>query len=345
MAKTLAELVRLTGGELRGKQGHVVQGVSTLLAAGPDDVAFLADEHYLPQLKRCRAGVVILDPAHASACKGNAILTDNPHLVFARIAHALYPVDTPPPGIHQTAVVHESARISRSASVAAHCVIGADSTVAAHASLGPHCVLGENVHVGENTRLVAHVAMLDRCKIGKRGLVHPGVVIGADGFGFARDGARWVKVPQLGCVVIGDDVEIGANSAIDRGALSDTVIGDGVKLDNLIQVAHNVQIGANTAVAGQAGIAGSAIIGERCTVGGQAVILGHLELVDDVHITATSLVTKSINEPGAYSSSLKAMPVAGWRRNVARLHQIEALARRVAELEERIRKLAGEESV
>jgi UDP-3-O-[3-hydroxymyristoyl] glucosamine N-acyltransferase len=345
MAKTLGELARLTGGELRGKPAHKISGVATLTAAGPDDIAFLADDHYLPQLKRCRAGAVILDPAHADACPGNALLTDNPHLAFARIAQALYPAETPAAGIHPSAVVHPGANVASTASIGAHCVVGENATIAARACLGPHCVVGDQAEVGEDTRLVAHVVLLARCRIGKRGLVHPGAVIGADGFGFARDGVRWVKVPQLGRVIIGDDVEIGANTAVDRGALNDTVIGDGVKLDNLIQVAHNVQIGEHTALAGQAGVAGSAVIGKRCTVGGQAVILGHLEMTDDVHVTATSLVTKSLQEPGAYSSSLKALPVASWRRNVARLHQIEALVQRVTELEKQIRKLAGEESV
>lgn len=345
MAETLAELARLTGGQLRGDRKHTIQSVSTLAAAGPAEIAFLADDKFLPQLKRTRAGAVIVDPAHASECPGNAILTDNPHLAFARIAQRLHPASASRPGVHPTAVVDATARVATSASIGAHCVVGPGCVIAERVTLGPHCVLGIQVEIGDDTRLAAHVTVLDRCVLGKRGLLQPGAVIGADGFGFARDGVRWVKVPQLGRVVIGDDVEIGANTAIDRGALSDTVIGDGVKLDNLIQVAHNVRIGDHTAMAGQAGIAGSAVIGSRCTVGGQAVILGHLELGDDVHVTATSLVTKSIDEPGAYSSSLKAMPVAGWRRNVARLHQLDALVRRVAKLEERLRKLVGEKSV
>lgn len=345
MAETLSELARLAGGQLRGDRNHKIQSVSTLAAAGPSDVAFLADDKYLSQLKRTRAGAVILDPAHADECPGNAILTDNPHLAFAHIAQRLHPATAAAPGIHPTAVVDATARVAANAAVGAHCVVGPGCVIGKNTVLGPHCVLGARAEIGDDTRLFAHVTLLDGCRIGKRGLVHPGAVIGADGFGFARDGARWVKVPQLGCVVIGDDVEIGANTTIDRGALTDTVIGDGVKLDNLIQVAHNVRIGEHTAMAGQAGIAGSAVIGSRCTIGGQAVILGHLELADDVHVTATSLVTKSIDEPGAYSSSLKAMPVAGWRRSVARLHHLDALARRVAELEERIRKLVGEESV
>lgn len=345
MSLTLAELARLTGGQLRGERNHAIQSVSTLAAAGPAEIAFLTDDKYLPQLKRTRAGAVILDPAHAGECPGNAILTDNPHLAFAKVAQRLHPAPPQRPGVHPTAVVDETARVASSASIGAHGVVGPGCVIAERAVVGPHCVLGEGVEIGEDTRLVAHVTVLDRCRIGRRGLVQPGAVIGADGFGFARDGARWVKVPQLGRVLIGDDVEIGANTAIDRGALTDTIVGDGVKLDNLIQVAHNVRIGDHTAMAGQAGIAGSAVVGSRCTVGGQAVILGHLELADDVHVTATSLVTKSISEPGAYSSSLKAMPVAGWRRNVARLHQLDALARRVAELEARIRKLVGEESV
>ena len=209
--------------------------------------------------------------------------------------------------------------------------------------VGPGCVIGDHAALGDRTRLVARVVINDHCVVAGDCLFHPGAVIGSDGFGYARDGDKWAKVPQLGRVVIGHHVEVGANTSIDRGALKDTVIADGVKLDNQIQIAHNVRIGENTAIAACVGIAGSTVIGKRCTIGGQAGIIGHLDIVDDVHITAGSLVTNSIDIPGVYSASLKAEPVEKWRRNAARLHHLDEMAKRLNKLEEKIERLSKEQ--
>lgn len=339
MAVTLAELARRFHCEVRGDAGAEVDAVAALDSAGPRSVTFVADPGYLKQLERTAAGVVILRAADASRYSGNVLIADNPHLCFARIAAYLHPPPAFEPGVHASAVVEEGARVAASAWVGAQVVIEAGAVIGEHAYIGPGCHIGRAAAIGAASRLVGRVTVAPACRIGQRALIHPGAVIGSDGFGYARDGDRWEKVPQLGSVVIGDDVEIGANTTIDRGALADTLIADGVKLDNLIQIAHNVQIGEHTALAGCVAVAGSARIGKRCAIGGRAGILGHLEIADDVQIAATSLVTGSISRPGMYSSSIPAEPVALWRKNVARLQQLDSLARRLIVLEHKIRKL------
>jgi UDP-3-O-[3-hydroxymyristoyl] glucosamine N-acyltransferase len=339
MAVTLAELARRFHCEVRGDAGAEVDAVASLESAGPRSVTFVADPGYLKQLERTAAGVVILRAADAARYSGNVLIADNPHLCFARIAAYLHPPPAFEPGVHASAVVEEGARVAASAWVGAQAVIEAGAVIGEHAYIGPGCHIGRAAAIGAASRLVGRVTVAPACRIGQRALIHPGAVIGSDGFGYARDGARWEKVPQLGSVVIGDDVEIGANTTIDRGALADTLIADGVKLDNLIQIAHNVQIGEHTALAGCVAVAGSARIGKRCAIGGRAGILGHLEIADDVQIAATSLVTGSITRPGMYSSSIPAEPVALWRKNVARLQQLDSLARRLIALEHKIQKL------
>jgi len=258
---------------------------------------------------------------------------DNPYLGYARAAALLNPPARQAGGIHPQAWISDGAQVDPSAWVGPQAVVEAGSKVGAGSYLGPGCVLERNVVIGQGTRLVANVTICATVTIGDRGLIHPGVVIGADGFGIANDEGVWVKVPQLGSVRIGDDVEIGANTAIDRGALEDTVIENGVKLDNLVQVGHNVHIGEHTAIAGCAAIAGSARIGRRCTVGGMVAIAGHLEIADDVHLTACSAVPRSIPKPGIYSSGMPIQDNKAWRRTIARLRQLDELARRVKELE------------
>jgi UDP-3-O-[3-hydroxymyristoyl] glucosamine N-acyltransferase len=339
MAVTLAELARRFHCEVRGDAGAEVDAVASLESAGPRSVTFVADPGYLKQLERTAAGVVILRAADAARYSGNVLIADNPHLCFARIAAYLHPPPAFEPGVHASAVVEEGARVAASAWVGAQAVIETGAVIGEHAYIGPGCHIGRAAAIGAASRLVGRVTVAPACRIGQRALIHPGAVIGSDGFGYARDGARWEKVPQLGSVVIGDDVEIGANTTIDRGALADTLIADGVKLDNLIQIAHNVQIGEHTALAGCVAVAGSARIGKRCAIGGRAGILGHLEIADDVQIAATSLVTGSITRPGMYSSSIPAEPVALWRKNVARLQQLDSLARRLIALEHKIQKL------
>lgn len=342
MAVTLAELAKRVGGEIRGDAGTEIRAVAPLERAGPQEIAHLADPRYRPLLAGTRAGVVVLSAQDAPGRAGTVLVHGNPALAFARIAAHLHPAPAVAPGRHPTAVVAESARIDGSAGIGPYAVIEADATIAEGASVGAGCYVGRGARIGARTRLVAQVYVGERCEIGADCLLQPGAVIGADGFGFAKDGSRWVKVPQLGRVVIGDDVEVGANTAIDRGALDDTVIGDGVKLDNLIQIAHNVRVGEHTIMAACVGVAGSTSIGRRCAFGGQVGIAGHIEIADDVQVLGTSLVSGSIPKPGVYSSALKAEPADAWRRNAARLRQLDELARRLREAEAEIRKLKGE---
>ncbi len=336
MTITLAELARRFQGKVRGNANVVIEGVASLQTAGPRDIAYVSDRKYLPQLADTKAGVVILAEADAAHHAGSALIVANPHLCFAQVADLLHPPPGFKPGVHPTAVVSPAAKVAATAWIGPHAVVEAGATIGEGVYIGAGCYVGAHATIGAKTRLVAHVVMGERCVAGNDCLFHPGAVIGSDGFGFAKDGEHWQKVPQLGRVVIGDKVEVGANTTVDRGALNDTVIGDGVKLDNQIQIAHNVRIGDNTAIAACVGIAGSTIIGKRCTLGGQAGVTGHLEIVDDVHVTAGSLVTSSIAQPGIYSSSLKAEPVEKWRRNAARLHHLDEIARRLAKLEERL---------
>ena len=338
MAVTLAELAKRFHCELRGDAGVEIDGVASLASAGPRSIAFVSNPAYLPQLAHTKAGAVLLCAADAAGYAGNALITSNPHLSFARILAYLHPEPCHAPGVHASALIDPGARLAASVAVAALAVIESGAILGERVYIGPGCHIGSEVHIGDDSRLVGRITVVQGCRIGKRAVIHAGVVIGSDGFGFARDGVRWEKVRQLGRVIIGDDVEIGANTTIDRGAMDDTIIGDGVKLDNLIQIAHNVQIGEHSALAACVGIAGSAKIGKRCAIGGQAGVLGHLEIADDVQIAATSLVTGSISTPGMYSSSIPAEPVALWRKNVARLRQLDNVVRRLMKLERKIPK-------
>ena len=339
----LDEIVARLGGRLIGDASKTVRQVATLERAGPDAISFLANSKYQDKLVATRAGAVILSDDSAGACPVACIVSDEPYLYFARVAQWLNPDKPPAPGIHPSASVES--RIPDSASVGAGVRIGPDATIGARSRIGPGCVIGNGVILGDDALLHANVTIYDRCRIGARAIIHSGAVIGADGFGFAReqDGA-WVKIPQVGGVTIGDDVEIGANSTIDRGALDDTVIEDGVKLDNQIQVGHNVRIGAHSALAGCVGIAGSARIGKRCTVGGGAVILGHLSIADDVNISAATLVSKSIHMAGTYSGALPSQEHAAWLRNFSHLRHLDSMADRIRSLEAQLARLAGTQS-
>ena len=330
---SLGELAVRFGLALRGDPDRKVGSVATLGGATADQVAFLADPRLADRLAGCRAGAVILHPSSAAACPVDCLLADNPHAAFARVAAVLHPPQVASPGAHPTAVVAPDAEVHPSAHIGPHCVIGARARVGARAFVGPGCVVGDDASLGEDVRLVARVTVLERVEIGARGIVHPGAVIGSEGFGYALDGEAWVHVPQVGTVRIGPDVEIGANTTIDRGALGDTVIGEGVKIDNLVQVGHNCSIGAHSALAGCVGMAGSSRVGARCRLGGGVGLAGHLSICDDVTVTGFTLVTGDIREPGVYSGGVPAEPAADWRRVVGRLKRIDALARRVASLE------------
>ena len=322
-----SELAQRFGLELRGED-RAVHGVGTLSSATAEQLSFLANPRYRGQLGDTAAGVVVLHADEADARTGTALLARDPYVAFAKIA-ALFerkPVRTA--GIHPTAVVDASAQVDPAAHVGPHVSIGARSRIGAGASIGPGSVIGDDCEVGEGCELVARVTLVTRVRLGRRVLVHPGAVLGADGFGIAMDRGHWIKVPQLGGVLVGDDCEIGANTTIDRGALGDTVLEEDVRLDNQIQVGHNVRIGAHTAMAGCSAVAGSASIGRHCLVGGGAGILGHLEVCDRVVITAMSLVTHSIREPGEYSSGTPLMDNRSWRKSAARFKQLDDIARR-----------------
>ena len=322
-----SELAQRFGLELRGED-RAVHGVGTLSSATAEQLSFLANPRYRGQLGDTAAGVVVLHADEADARTGTALLARDPYVACAKIA-ALFerkPVRTA--GIHPTAVVDASAQVDPAAHVGPHVSIGARSRIGAGASIGPGCVIGDDCEVGEGCELVARVTLVTRVRLGRRVLVHPGAVLGADGFGIAMDRGHWIKVPQLGGVLVGDDCEIGANTTIDRGALGDTVLEEDVRLDNQIQVGHNVRIGAHTAMAGCSAVAGSASIGRHCLVGGGAGILGHLEVCDRVVITAMSLVTHSIREPGEYSSGTPLMDNRSWRKSAARFKQLDDIARR-----------------
>ena len=329
----LDDLAQRFGLSLAGEAGRSIRGVGTLAQAGPDQLAFLANARYAAQLASTRAAAVVLDASMAAGCPVPALIAGDPYLAFARIARLFEQRPAATPGIHPSAVVEPGAAIDASASIGPLCFVAASARIGPGAVIGPQCVVGDDCDVGAQTRLVARVTLVMRVRIGARVLVHPGAVLGGDGFGLAWGGQQWEKVPQLGGVRIGDDCEIGANTTIDRGALEDTVIEEDVRLDNQIQVAHNVRIGAHTAMAGCAAVAGSASIGRHCLIGGGAGVLGHLQVCDRVTITAMSLVTHSIREPGEYSSGTPLQENRQWRRNAVRSKQLDDIARRLAALE------------
>jgi UDP-3-O-[3-hydroxymyristoyl] glucosamine N-acyltransferase len=314
---------------VHGDGSVVVRGVATLANATTDTLGFLANPRYRGQLVQSQAGVVVMRADDATDYPRTALLAKDPYAAFAKIAALFEPAPARSSGIHPSAVVDPTADIHSEASVGPHVAIGARSRIAAGAIIGPGCVIGDDCEVGEGSELIARVTLVVRVRLGKRVRVHPGAVLGADGFGLAMDAGRWLKVPQLGGVAVGDDCEIGANTTIDRGALEDTVLEEDVRLDNQIQVGHNARIGAHTAMAGCAAVAGSAKIGRYCLIGGAAGILGHLELCDRVVVTAMSLVTHSIREPGEYSSGTPIMENRAWRRSAARFKQLDSIARRL----------------
>ena len=335
MAVRLDEIVARFGGKLVGDGSLDISGIAPLDAAGPGQISFLSNPKYRGQLATTHAAAVIVDAAAAESCPVAAVVTPQPYLYFARLSQWLAGPLRPPPGIHPFAVVETE--VPPSAAIGANAWVARGARIGENAVIGANCSIGPDAEIGDDSWLHPNVSVYAGCRIGRRAIVHSGAVVGADGFGFARetDGA-WVKIAQTGRVLIGDDVEIGANTTIDRGALGDTVIEDGVKLDNQIQVAHNVRIGAHTAMAGCVGIAGSATIGRRCTVGGGAILLGHLQIADDVHVSAGTLVAKSIADAGSYTGTVPFMEHAAWLKNFARLRHLDAMADRIRALETRL---------
>jgi UDP-3-O-[3-hydroxymyristoyl] glucosamine N-acyltransferase len=341
MAATLGELAARFGCELVGDANVVVNRVGTLSNAAPDAVTFLANSLYRSQLGHTRAAAVIVAPRDRDACPVACLVHAEPYLTYARIAAVLHPQARVVAGVHLSAVVAASAKVAASAQIDAHAVVGEGASIGEHALIGAGAVVGAGTAVGQGTRIGPRVTLLDGVKIGARCIVHPGAVIGADGFGFAADRGTWQKIPQVGGVVIGDDVEIGANTTVDRGAIEDTVIEDGVKLDNLVQIAHNVRIGAHTIMAAMSGVAGSTKVGKRCMIGGGVVMINQLTICDDVLFTFRSIVTRSVDEPGTYSGHLPAEEAATWRKNAARFRKLDALADRLVKAERELARLSG----
>lgn len=337
---TLAELINGLDATIKGDPNCLITGVCPIQQSKPGHITFLTNPLYRKYLETTEASAVILSAEDAEVCPVNAIITRNPYYIYANIA-AFF--DTRPDvsvGIHPTAIIEEGAQIDPSASIGPYCVIGRGAIIGARVVVGANTSIGDFSVIGDDSRLDTRVTIYHFVTIGQRVRIASGVVIGADGFGFANQRGTWHKVPQLGGVEIGNDVDIGANTTIDRGAVESTIIEDGVKLDNLIQVGHNVRIGANTIIAGCAGIAGSATIGKNCMVGGATCIAGHISIGDNVMLTGMSSVTKSITEPGVYASGVVgAVPIHEFKKNNARFYRLESLLQRVKTMESALKEL------
>ncbi|MFA7486691.1 MAG: UDP-3-O-(3-hydroxymyristoyl)glucosamine N-acyltransferase [Lysobacteraceae bacterium] len=325
---TLKALAERFGLQVHGDPQHAVHGVATLANACAEHLGFLANPRYRRDLAQCAAGALVLRAEDVEYWHGHALLARDPYTAFARIAALFEQNEAFVAGIHPSAVIAPDAQIATDASIGPHVSIGARSRVDAGAYIGPGCSIGEDCHIGVGCELIARVTLVCRVRLGQRVRIHPGAVLGADGFGLAMHEGRWIKVPQLGGVRIGDDCEIGANTTIDRGALDDTVLEEDVRLDNQIQIAHNVVVGAHTAMAGCVAVAGSARIGRYCLIGGGAGVAGHLAIADKVTVQAMSLVTQSITQPGVYSATIPAREARSWHRTLARLNRLDRSARR-----------------
>lgn len=336
MARSLGELAAQFGCELIGDPAIAVSRVATLVSAGVGDLSFFANTAYRNQLRETRAAAVVLRPQDAKDCSVSALLAADPYHVYALIAGELHPAASINAGIHSSAVIHPTASVSACAEVSANVTVEENAIVADAVYIGPGVVVGARCSVGEHSRVLANATLVQDVTIGDRCVIHPGAVIGSDGFGNARTEEGWVKVPQLGGVRIGNDVEVGANTTIDRGALDDTILEDGVRLDNQIQIGHNVKVGMHTAMAACAAVSGSTTIGRRCMFGGQVGIAGHVTICDDVSIAGATMISKDIDEPGYYMGSFPGEKGSSWKRKVARFRRLDDLINRVAVLEKKV---------
>lgn len=336
LTMTLGQLAEALGATLKGPEALQITGLATLQEAGPGQLSFLANPQYRKYLDNCQAAAVLLKAADAEGFAGNALIVADPYLAYARISHLFDPKPKAVAGIHPSAVVAEDAQVDASASVGPFAVIESGARIGANVSIGAHCFIGARCVVGEGGWLAPRVTLYHDVTIGKRVVIQSGAVIGGEGFGFANEKGIWRKIAQIGGVTIGDDVEIGVNTAVDRGALSDTRIGDGVKLDNQIQIAHNVQIGDHTAMAACVGISGSTRIGKHCMLAGGVGLVGHIDICDNVFVSGMTMVTRSITEPGSYSSGTAMQPLADWRKSAARIRQLDDMAKRLQQLEKRV---------
>ncbi|MFK7732795.1 MAG: UDP-3-O-(3-hydroxymyristoyl)glucosamine N-acyltransferase [Pseudomonadales bacterium] len=333
---TLADICHAVEGELRGNNDANISGIAPLNSASNADISFLSGARYLDHLKNTKAGVVLLKPEFAEECPVDCIQVADPYLAYAKVT-ALFNDSPPPvPGVHPSAVIGENVQMGKGVSIAANSVIGNNVTIGDGSAVGACCAVGDGASLGRDCRLKANVTMYHNVHIGDRVELHSGCVIGSDGFGYAPASGGWQKIHQLGSVRIGSDVSIGASTAIDRGAITDTIIGNGVIIDNQVHIAHNVEIGDNTAIAGCVGIAGSTRVGANCTMGGGVRIAGHLVIGDGVHLTGMTLTNKSISKPGTYSSGTTVADNNTWRKNAVRFQSLDQLFRRVAALEKEV---------
>jgi len=338
-AYSLADFVTRFGGRVEGDAATNISQIATIESARKGQIAFLSNSKYRKQLDSTQASAVIVSEADAEATQLSRIVCDNPYSYFARLSAYLNPLLDFEHGVHPSAVIAEGATIASSAHIASYVTIGKGAIIGAGSVIMSGCCIGDNVTIGENTRLYPRVVVYHDCVLGNNVIAHSGVVIGADGFGLAWEAGAWLKIPQIGRAVIGNDVEIGANTTIDRGALDDTVIEDDVKLDNQIQIAHNVRIGAHTAIAGCVGIAGSTTIGRYCRIGGSAGILGHLSITDGVEISSFTLISKSIRKKGVYSGIYPFSEKDAWLKNAAQLRHLDDTASRLKQLEKELEEL------
>ena len=335
MSIRLGDLATQYGCELRGDPDVVIDRVAPLGAATSGSLSFLANKAFKRDLATTKAGAVLVRAEYAAEVPTAALVSDNPYADYARIATVLYPLPAIEPGVHGSAVVGEGASIDASASIGAGCVIDDDVEIGSDVFIGPNCTIGPGCRIAAGCRLIANVTLARQVTLGERSVLQPGVVIGADGFGNAMTPDGWIKVPQIGGVSIGRDVEIGSNTTIDCGAIGDTIIEDGVRIDNLCMIAHNVHVGAHTAMAAMTGISGSTRIGERCMFAGKAATVGHITICDDVVVSGRCTVSKDITEPGVYASAFTHEPASKWNRLVAQVRRLGRLADRVSALEKR----------
>jgi UDP-3-O-[3-hydroxymyristoyl] glucosamine N-acyltransferase len=334
---TLGELAEVLGATVRGTAGKTITGLATLQEAGPAQLSFLANPQYRKYLVDTQAGAVLLKAADAESYAGDALVVPDPYLAYARISHLFDPKPKAPAGVHPTAVVAADAVVDPTASVGACAVVESGARIGAGVTIGAQCFIGARCVIGDGGWLAPRVTLYHDVRIGQRVVIQSGAVLGGEGFGFANEKGVWQKIAQIGGVIVGDDCEIGVNTAIDRGALADTVLGNGVKLDNQIQIAHNVQIGDHTAMAACVGISGSTRIGKHCMLAGGVGLVGHIEICDNVFITGMTMVTRSITEPGSYSSGTAMQPAAEWRKSAARIRQLDDMSRRLVQVEKQVK--------
>jgi UDP-3-O-[3-hydroxymyristoyl] glucosamine N-acyltransferase len=333
---SLGKIAAHIGAELDGESNHQITGLNTLQEAGPVDLSFLANQSYRHFLADTSAGAVIVKESELASYAGNALVMDNPYLGYALASSLFDGTPVREPGVHTSAVVAASANVASTAAIGPNAVVGEGVIIGEHSQVGAGTAIGDGSIIGSHCRIAANVSIYHGVSIGDHAIIHSGAVIGGDGFGFAHNQHHWVKIYQLGGVVIGDRVEVGACTTIDRGALGDTVIEDGVILDNHVQIAHNVRIGENTAMAGCSGISGSTVVGKNCVFAGQSGVVGHVTICDGVQITGGTIITKSLDQPGSYSSGTAFSKTGEWRKNAVRFNQLDDLAQRIKKLEKKL---------